>query len=268
MARTSASQAENTGSTPIRGAMLIWIYSLISVITVSLISLIGVFSFSFGIEKIKKASLFLVSFAVGGLFGDAIIHLLPETFKELGFGLLPSLLIVSGILLFFILERFLRWRHCHTQDCPDHKKDVASMILIGDAVHNMIDGMIIAASFLTSIPLGLATTIAVVFHEIPNEIGEFGVLIHSGFSAKKALLFNFLSGLTAIFGTVIVLIIGSRISDFSSFLLPITAGGFLYIAGSDLLPELHHDVKLSTSLWQMVLIILGISIMASLTLLE
>jgi len=246
--------------------MSIWIYSLVSVIIVSLISLIGVFSLSFGIERIKKASLFLVSFAVGGLFGDAIIHLLPETFKELGFGLLPSLLIVSGILLFFVLERFLRWRHCHEIDCPDHKKDMASIILIGDAVHNLIDGMIIAASFLTSIPLGLATTIAVVFHEIPNEIGEFGVLIHSGFSAQKALLSNFLSGLTAIVGAVIVLIVGSRVSNFSLFLLPITAGGFLYIAGSDLLPELHHEVNLSTSLWQMVLIVLGIGIMALLTL--
>ncbi|MDP2930182.1 MAG: ZIP family metal transporter [bacterium] len=248
--------------------MSIWLYSLVSIVIVSLISLIGVFTLSFGIEKIKKASLFLVSFAVGGLFGNAIIHLLPETFKEMGFGLLPSLLIILGILLFFVLERFLRWRHCHEIDCPDHKEAFASMILIGDAVHNLIDGMIIAASFLASIPLGLATTIAVVFHEIPNEIGEFGVLIHSGFSAKKALLFNFLSGLTAILGAVIVLIIGSRISDFSLFLLPITAGGFLYIAGSDLLPELHHEVKLSTSLWQMVLIILGIGIMAGLAIIS
>jgi len=246
---------------------MIWFYTLISVIIISLISLIGVFSLSFEIEKIKKVSLLLVSFAVGGLFGDAIIHLLPETFKEMGFGLLPSLLILSGILLFFVLERFLRWQHCHEIDCPDHRKDVANIILIGDAVHNMIDGMIIAASFLTNIPLGLATTIAVIFHEIPSEIGEFGVLIHSGFSAKKALLFNFLSGLTAILGAIIVLVLGPKINDFSLFLLPITAGGFLYIAGSDLLPELHHDVKLSTSLWQMILIISGISIMASLVLL-
>jgi len=246
---------------------MIWFYTLISVIIISLISLIGVFSLSFGIEKIKKVSLLLVSFAVGGLFGDAIIHLLPETFKEMGFGLLPSLLILSGILLFFVLERFLRWQHCHEIDYPDHRKDVANIILIGDAVHNMIDGMIIAASFLTNIPLGLATTIAVIFHEIPSEIGEFGVLIHSGFSAKKALLFNFLSGLTAILGAIIILVLGPRINDFSLFLLPITAGGFLYIAGSDLLPELHHDVKLSTSLWQMILIILEISIMASLVLL-
>ena len=238
----------------------VWFYSLISVVIVSLISLIGVFTLSLKTEKIKKASLFLVSFATGSLFGDAIIHLLPETFKDLGFGLLPSLLIVSGILLFFILERFLRWRHCHEIDCPEHKT-VASIILVGDAAHNLIDGMVIAASFLASIPLGLATTIAVVFHEIPNEIGEFGVLIHSGFSAKRALLLNFLSGLTAIFGAVIVLMIGSRISDFSLYLLPVTAGGFLYIAGSDLLPELHHEVRLKSSLAQLFFIILGIGIM-------
>ncbi len=245
---------------------MIWVYSLISVVIISLISLVGVFSLSFGIDKVKKASLFFVSFAVGALFGDAVIHLLPETFENLGFGLLPSFLVIVGILLFFSLERFLRWRHCHDIDCLDHRKTVASMILIGDAAHNLIDGMIIAGSFMVSIPLGLATTIAVVFHEIPNEIGEFGVLIHSGFTIKKALLYNFLSGLTAILGTIIVLVIGSKINDFSLFLLPITAGGFLYIAGSDLLPELHHEIKLSTSFWQMLLMILGIAIMAALTL--
>ncbi|MDP3093370.1 MAG: ZIP family metal transporter [bacterium] len=241
---------------------MIWLYSLISVTVVSLISLVGVFSLSFGIERIKRISLFMVSFAVGGLFGDALIHLLPETFKELGFGLLPSLLIVLGILLFFILERFLRWRHCHEIDCPDHKKAVAGMILIGDAVHNLIDGMVISASFMTSLPLGLATSLAVIFHEIPQEIGNFGVLIHGGFAPRKALLFNFLTALTAILGAVITLFVGSRINNFSLFLLPVTAGGFLYIAGSDLLPELHREVQLKSSLAQLFFIILGVGIMA------
>jgi len=247
---------------------MIWIYSLSSVIVISLISLIGAFSLSFGAEKIKKVSLFFVSFAAGGLFGDAIIHLLPETFEKLGFGLMPSLLVISGLLIFFCLERFLRWRHCHDLNCQEHGHTVAKMVLLGDAAHNLIDGMIIAASFMTSLPLGLATTIAVICHEIPNEMGEFGILIHSGFTVKKALLFNFLSALIAVFGALVVLIIGAKVSNLSLLLLPITAGGFLYIAGSDLLPELHHEVKLSFSVWQIILMALGIAIMALLVLFE
>lgn len=244
---------------------MVWIYSLVSVTVISLISLIGVLALAFREEKIKKVSLFLVSFAVGGLFGDALIHLLPESFEKLGLNLGTSLLIILGILLFFVLEKFLKWQHCHEIDCPDHARSFASMSLIGDAVHNLIDGLLVAASFTVSLPVGLATTLAVIFHEIPQELGNFGILIHSGLSVRKALFFNFLTALTAILGAVMTLVIGSRIQGFSLILLPITAGGFLYVAGSDLLPELHRELKISTSLGQMILMLAGVGLMALLT---
>ncbi len=246
----------------------IWFYSLISVTIVSLISLIGVFTLSWKPERLKKISLFLVSFAVGGLFGDAIIHLLPESFEKLGNNILTSLLVIFGIIVFFSLEKFLRWRHCHFPDCDVHLPSVAAMSLTGDAVHNFIDGLLVAASYAVSFQIGLATTLAVIFHEIPQEIGNFGVLVHSGYSVKKALFFNFLSALTAILGAITALVLGFWQEFFASYLLPLTAGGFLYLAGSDLLPELHHDVRPKSSLIQLFLIILGITIMALLTLLE
>ena len=245
--------------------MTTWIYSLVSVAIISLISLIGVFALALKEEKIKKISLFLVSFAVGGLFGDALIHLLPESFEKLGLNLETSLLVIFGIFIFFVLEKFLRWQHCHEIDCQEHVRSFAAVSLIGDAIHNLIDGMLVAASFMVSLPVGLATTLAVIFHEIPQELGNFGILIHSGLTAKKALLFNFLTALTAILGAVITLAVGSRLEGFSLILLPITAGAFLYLAGSDLLPQLHQESKPSTSLWQMILMLLGVGIMASLT---
>ena len=244
--------------------MTIWIYTIVSVVIVSLISLIGVFTLALKKDRLQKILLFLVSFAVGGLFGDALIHLIPESFEKLGFRLLTSLGILSGILLFFVLEKFLRWQHCHIPACHDHTHPVVTLNLVGNTVHNLIDGMIIAASFLVSVPIGITTTLAVVLHEIPQELGHFGILVHGGLSVKKALIYNFLSALASIAGAILLLIVGPHIQGLTLYLLPITAGGFLYIAGSDLIPELHHgtDVKFSTSLIQFLLIIFGIGLMA------
>jgi zinc and cadmium transporter len=212
----------------------------------------------------------LVSFAVGGLFGDTFIHLLPEAFTKLGANLTTSLYIIAGILIFFILEKFIRWRHCHVPSSEGHLHPVVTLNLIGDGVHNLIDGMIIAASFSVSIPIGVATTLAVILHEIPQEIGDFGVLVHGGLPVKKALFFNFLSAITAILGALISLIIGPYIKGYTVSIIPITAGGFLYIAGSDLIPELHEgcDIKISTAVWQFVFIVLGVLVMALLALLD
>jgi zinc and cadmium transporter len=248
--------------------MTVWIYSLVSVVLVSAISLIGVFSLSLKKEMLNKILLFLVSFAVGGLFGDAFIHLLPESFEELGMTIATSVYILAGILVFFVVEKFIRWRHCHIPTSENHPHPVVALNLIGDAVHNLIDGMLIGASYSVSVPLGIATTLAVVLHEIPQEVGDFGVLVHGGFSVKKALAFNFLSASSSILGALISLIIGHQFQGFSKALLPITAGGFIYIAGSDLIPELQHEVKLSNSLGQFLSIILGAGIMALLLLLE
>lgn len=249
--------------------MKVWFYTVISVILVSMISLVGIFTLSLKRERLNKILLFLVSFAVGGLFGDAFIHLLPETFDELGMGLSVSLYILGGILLFFVLEKFLRWRHCHLYTTNNHMHPVVALNLVGDAAHNLIDGMIIGASFLVSIPIGITTTLAVVLHELPQEIGDFAILLNGGLSVKKAVLFNFLSALSAIVGAIASLLLGPVLEGYSLRLLPITAGGFIYIAGSDLIPELHRscDIKMSTPVWQFIFIVFGIGVMALLSLL-
>lgn len=243
------------------------VYTFASLVVVSLISLIGVFTLSFNTERLKKMLLYMVSFAVGGLFGDAFLHLLPETFRKIGFNITTSFLILSGLILFFILEKFLRWQHCHIPTSSEHRHPVVSLNLIGDGVHNMLDGMIIASSFLVSPSVGFATTLAVIFHEIPQEIGDFGILVHNGLSVKKALWFNLLSALTAFIGALIIFVVGPQVNQFSVYVLPVTAGGFLYIAGSDLIPSLHeHDTHPAASLGQLVCMLIGIFIMALLTL--
>ncbi len=248
--------------------MKIWIYALISVTIISLVSLIGVFTLSISKEKLRRIVVFLVSFAAGALFGDAIIHLLPESFENISSGLTVSLLVLSGIIFFFILEKFIHWRHCHVLGSEKHLHPVVFMNIIGDLVHNFIDGILIAGSFLVSVPLGITTSIAVILHEIPQEIGDFGVLIYGGLTRKRALLFNFISATSAIFGAVMALALGTYFREGVYYLLPITAGGFLYIAGSDLIPELKHETKIAASIGQLIALMLGIAIMAVLVILE
>jgi len=248
--------------------MDVWAYSLISVVLVSLISVIGILGLLWFKGGLRGVTFLLVSFAVGGLFGDAFIHLLPEAFEEFGASLTAPLLVLLGILVFFVLEKFLRWRHCHLNEPETHIHPVVTMNLVGDAVHNLIDGTIIGATYMVSIPLGLATTLAIVLHEIPQEMGDFGILVHGGLSPKKAIGFNFLSAAFAIIGAILSLAIGPHLQGYAAALVPFTAGGFIYIAGSDLIPELQHDVRLSRSLIQFSLILLGLALMALLTFLE
>ncbi len=243
-------------------AMAIW-YTFLSLSAVSLISFVGVFTLSLKTVQLKKLLLYMVSFAVGGLFGDTFIHLLPETFEKVGFNLTTSFLILFGLIIFFILEKFLRWQHCHIPTSQEHRHPVVALNLIGDAVHNMLDGMIIAASFAVSPQVGVATSLAVILHEIPQEIGDFGILVHSGLSVKKALWYNFLSAVPAFLGAALVFLIGPQVQNLSVYLMPVTAGGFLYIAGSDLIPELHqHESHPIASLGQLLCIMAGIGIMA------
>lgn len=241
---------------------MIWVYSLASVFVVSTISLLGIFTLSIQESRLKKIILFLVSFAVGALFGDAIIHLIPEAFEKLSSRASASILILSGILIFFILEKFVHWRHCHTVECDSHVRSIAAVNIVGNIVHNLIDGMLIGASYSASFSLGVGTTIAILLHEIPQEIGNFGILVHSGYQVKKAVMINFLSALVAFLGVVLALALENYVSNFTFFIIPITAGGFLYIAGSDLIPELKHETKIAVSIGQLAGIILGISVMA------
>jgi zinc and cadmium transporter len=243
--------------------MQIWLYTFVSVILLSAMSFLGVFLKE---EKIKNFSLFVISFAVGALFGDAFVHILPESFSNAG-RMTTSLFVMIGIVVFFSLEKFLRWRHCHIPASKDHYHPVVSMNMVGDTFHNLIDGMIIGASYLVNIPLGIATSLAIVFHEVPQKIGDFGILVYGGLSKKKAVLFTFLASLAGILGGLASLIVGSYSKEYVLFLMPIAAGGFLYIAGSDLIPELHHETKVLISLGQLVSIMLGAGVMVALTLL-
>lgn len=247
-----------------------WIYTLASVVIISLISLIGLFGISIREEKLKKVLLFLVSLSAGGLLGGAFIHLLPEAFKICGNQLKLPLYILLGMIIFFILEKFLCWRHCHIPTSEEHPHPLAYMNLIGDGLHNFIDGMIIAGSFLVSIPLGMATSIAVFLHEVPQEIGDFGVLLHAGFSRKKALLTNFITALTAILGAIVILILGVKfeLESVLAFVIPLTIGGFIYIATADLIPELKKENALGKSIIQLTFFLLGIGMMLLVLLLE
>lgn len=248
--------------------MLDWLLSILSVIAVSAISLGGILFLWVTEKKLKRAFIYLVSFAAGGLFGDVFLHLLPQTI-ETGFTTTAALIIIFGILSSFAVERFLQWRHCHIPTSGDHPHSFAYMNLFGDSVHNLIDGLIIGASYLASIPLGVATTIAVVFHEIPQEMGDFGVLVYGGFSKKKAVTFNFLTALTAVVGAIIALALGSYLEGVVPVLIPFAVGNFIYIAGSDLIPELRKDSpEPKKSALQLASLALGVGPMVLLLLLE
>ncbi len=249
--------------------MIEWALGIASVILISLISLCGIAVFWVADKKLKKAFAYLVSFAAGGLFGDVFLHLMPEIAGEAGFSITASIVILMGILSSFAVERFLQWRHCHIPTSEQHPHSFAYMNLFGDSVHNLIDGLIVGGSYVASIPLGIATTIAVIFHEIPQEIGDFGVLIYGGFGKRKALTFNFLTALTAVIGAIIALAIGSAIEGFVPLLIPFAAGNFIYIAGSDLIPELRKDApEPKKSALQLVSLVLGVVPMLLLLLLE
>ncbi len=246
-----------------------WSYAVVSVVVVSLISLVGVFFLAADPTRLRGILLILVSFAIGGLAGDAFIHLIPEAFRELGIRLSTSLLIILGMIVFFGVEKLMRWRHCHIPTSAQHVHPVAALNLVGDAVHNLTDGIVIGASYAVAIPVGVTTTLAVILHEIPQEIGDFGILVHAGLTVRRALLFNFASALLAVFGTVLTLVIGPHVHAFSILMLPITAGGFIYIAGSDLIPQVQESCGgVGVTLAQFLAILSGVGLMVLLVLLE
>ncbi|MFH1855964.1 MAG: ZIP family metal transporter [Candidatus Omnitrophota bacterium] len=215
---------------------LLWILG--ATIIVSLISLIGIVTLSIKTNIFDRLLVLMVGFAAGALIGGAFLHLLPEALEkgEPGAVFFNAL---CGFTLFFLMERYLYWRHCHSGKCEIHP--FTYLNLIGDGIHNFTDGLIIAASFVTDFKLGVITTIAVIFHEIPQEISDFGILVYGGMSKKRALLCNFLCALTAVVGAVIGYVISSVTQNISLFLISFTAGGFIYIAASDLIPELHKQ---------------------------
>jgi zinc and cadmium transporter len=250
-----------------------WILSLLSVVVVSLVSLVGLATLSLNEARIHRLAAILVSFAVGALLGDAFIHLIPEAFASARVGLKVSLLILTGMMLFFAVEKLLRHQHgpLHRHHHPEEagRTALAAINIVGDAIHNFIDGVLIGASYLASPTLGISTTIAVFLHEIPQELGDFGILIHSGLGVRKAVLLNLASASLAIVGTLVALLAGTVTGTMMvSLFVPITAGGFVYIAAADLIPELQHDRSIRGLFVQVTLILLGIAVMALLAVLE
>jgi len=216
-------------------------------------------------------SLFLISLAVGALLGDSFFHLLPESLElSSPVPVLNSALL--GILLFFLFERLAIWRHCHELDCPESDEHspasgAPTVNFIGDLVHNFFDGLIIAASFSVSFPLGLATSLAVVFHEIPQEIGDSAIFLHYGYSKRKTAYLGLISSLSALLA--VVLFFGFGLSkSLPPWIISLIAGGFIYLASSDLIPELHrHHPSPRHTLIQIFGIALGLGSMYLLTVL-
>jgi len=239
--------------------MNLLLMSILSSLLISMVSLIGVLGFKIKKSLLKEELLTLVGLATGALLGDAFLHLLPESF-EINGQKISGVLTIGGMLIFFALEKFLKWRHCHETDCHPEKK-LAGMSLIADGVHNFIDGLIIGGSFMSSQALGIATSLAVLMHEIPQEMGDLAILVHSGYSLKKAAWLNFLSGGLSILGVITIWLLGKN-SGLQNYLIPITAGGFIYLAASDLIPELHrHESKFKESLWQLVTVAIGVGVL-------
>jgi len=245
-----------------------WAYAMASVVGVSLIAFIGVTSLALKEKQLKNVLIYLLSFSAGALFGDAFLHLLPEAVEESGFTASVSLSVIAGVVVFFVMEKLLHWHHYHLPHSKENFHAFAVMNLVGDALHNFIDGLIIGASYLTSIPLGIATTLAVAFHEIPQEIGDFGVLLKGGFSKWKAVFYNFLTALSAVLGAVIALYANTQAETLTMLLVPFAAGGFIYVAGTDLIPELHKEPQARSSVLQLAAFLLGVLAMYALLFLE
>lgn len=230
---------------------------IISTFIVSLLSLVGILSLLLKEKVLLKALSYLVSLSAGGLMGGAFLHLIPEALIQSPAEQVFFYLLV-GFFIFFIIEKVMYWRHCHEGHCPVHT--FAYMNLIGDGIHNFIDGVIIALSFVVNINLGIITTLIIMMHELPQEIGDFGVLIYGGFKRGKALFFNFISAITAIIGGVFGYYLLSFAGNLVGFLLSFAAGGFIYIAASDLTPEIRKETDVKKSLVSFIIFAIGVLI--------
>ncbi|RJQ37324.1 MAG: ZIP family metal transporter [Dehalococcoidia bacterium] len=232
---------------------------IIATMIISLIAFVGALTLVLKKELLNKALLILVALSAGALLGGAFLHLLPEAIADKGVDLAVFLYLLLGFSVFFVLEQFLHWRHQHST--APNIKPFSYLILVSDAVHNFIDGLVIAASFVAGFPLGVATTLAVALHEIPQELGDFAVLVYGGFGTRKALFFNFISALTAILGGIVGYLASSVMQASVIYLLPFAAGNFIYIAAADLIPEIKHQVSLIRSIIHFIIFTIGIAIM-------
>ena len=231
---------------------------LVATIVVSLISLVGVL-FTLREQWLTKALSTLVAIAAGALMGAAFLHLIPEAIAQTDNRPDIFVYLLLGFVFFFILEQFLHWHHQHGTE--QKIQPFSYLILVSDAVHNFFDGLAIAASFMISLPAGIITTLAVALHEIPQEFGDFAVLVYGGFSRKQALIFNFLSGITAVIGGITGYYAFSLMQASIPYLMLFVSGGFIYIAAADLIPSIKHGAGLRQTIITLVAFSAGIVLM-------
>ena len=244
------------------------LYAILAVALVSVLSLIGIFAISLREKTLDRILFVLLSFSAGTILATAYLDLLPEAVELFGEGQLGTTVtyITLGFLAFFFLERFIYWYHGHVhgyESKVEEKMTVKRFVylnVLGDAIHNLVDGMIITAAFLIAIPAGVTTTLAVIFHELPQEIGDFGVLVYGGFRRYRALAANFLTALTAFGGVMISYYFSAQIQNFAAYLIAFGAGGFIYLAASELIPEIQEERNIGKSISQFVLFILGLAL--------
>lgn len=245
--------------------------AVIASLSVSLCSLTGLFALWLSPERLQRVVPYLVALAVGVLLGDAFIHLIPDAVNRHGSVSAVCLMTLIGVFIFFILEKFVRWRHDHRLDVSAAEAEIrpmAKMNLVGDAIHNFVDGILIGGSFLVEPAIGFTTTLAIIAHEIPQEIGDVGALVYGGYTPKRAVLYNFYCSLTVVFGAIFTLLLSHLAESSLIFLLPIAAGGFIYIAATDMIPALHEHSSLINLLGQSAIFALGIGFMQSIIVLE
>jgi zinc and cadmium transporter len=246
----------------------VWAWTLAAVLAVSLVSLVGILTLVGNGELLRKGLPFLVSFAVGALLGDAVLHILTELSDTGGITDGIAFVIVASIVFFFVLEKAIHVHH--TLDAPEHRHihPVVVNNLVGDGVHNFVDGAVIAGAFVADVRVGIATTVAVMLHEIPQEVGDLGVLVHAGLEPSRAVIYNLASALVAVLGGVLALLLQGSFAGIERPLLALSAGAFIYIAGADLIPELHNTNDFRTSVVQFVGIVAGFAVMGALLLIE
>lgn len=228
-------------------------------LAISLVSLAGILLLGASKELEEKILFALVSLSAGTLLGGAFLDVLPESLEALAASQALSISLL-GILVFFVLEKVIVWHHHHADHEKVVEKPMGYLNLVGDALHNFFDGIAVAAAFLASPALGLTTTLAVVLHEIPQEIGDYSLLIYSGFTRKKALLFNLGSAVFAIVGALVFYFAAPLVQNLEGYGLAFTAGMFIYIAAADIVPELHREKSGSKSALQFFFILIGIAL--------
>lgn len=234
--------------------MTLFSWILVATLSDSLLALVGAFTLILNENLEKKVINALVAFSAGSILAGAFFHLIAESLEKLT-SQVVFLVVIVGFSLFFIIERYLWWHHCHKGKCEVHP--VSYLVLLGDGLHNFIDGGVIAASFFVSIPFGLLTTLLIISHEVPQELGDFAILVNGGYSKSKALVFNFISQFTSVIGGMLIYFLGS-FPEVVEFFLPFAAGGFIYISASDLIPELHREPDRWQSFISFVLFLTGL----------